>query len=200
MHPKYESKHTESQLQESYQNHKDKIKPPSSLYDNIIHTAAQQRPSPWRWFRWQYAMAIFFIVIAVGWNKSPVAPYDDGHYTISSGYDKTQQVVYYHDIALEYTASSADKNHQAEQQYLSAIAGLKNTRKLVGVVQSIDDDMVIRVCDIGVVQLSKRVMGQLRLQESKQILVAGNSVFLFTDKNGYITAIKPDHSAQQCPS
>lgn len=197
------NKHTETRLQECYENRKKNVVPPPNLQEAILANAKQTKPSIWKWVSWQYAMGIFVAVIIFGWNRNDAPLQTNEQYSVVATYNTDHTTTYYHDV----TFLSADQNDVKNikenahyQQYLAAIESLKDKRKLPGIVKSIDNEIVIQVCDVGVFQLSREMVNHLLHAPSHSQMVAGKAVYLMADENGFITAIENRDSLQQCPS
>lgn len=197
------NKHIETRLQECYENRKKSIIPPPNLQEAILEKAKQTKPSIWKWVSWQYAMGLFVAVVLFGWNKNADLPKNSEQYSVVATFNTDHTATYYHDVTFLSAGQNDEQNLKDDahyQHYMAAIESLKDKRKLPGIVKSIDNEIVIQVCDVGVFQLSREMVDHLLTSPGKNQMVAGKAVFLMADKNGFITGIENRNSIQQCPS
>lgn len=197
-------KHNETVLQECYNKRKQQNPAPSELHEQIMARAKTEQRSPWRWLSWQYAAAMFVVVIAYGMSKQPNLEANADSYSISASINDRNQVTYYHDVQLQVAqhpkqpSTSSQATHY--QQYIASLAKLDDQRKLAGVIKNIDKKLVVKVCNVGVFEISKAMANALLKNAPDNTFYVGNSVFLNTDKNGFIQSIENNHSGAQCPS
>lgn len=193
-------KHSEAQLQDCYEQQKSQISPPPALTEAVLNHANNTQKTPWRWLNWQYAAAMFIAVIVFGFNKNSATMPTGDTYVISATMDDHKQVTYYHDVQLQIQPDSRKSQPQHYQQYVASLAKLADNRRLSGVVQSIDDELVVQVCQVGVFQLSPEMVRNLLKTDSAPVMYVGTSIFLNTDSNGFIQSIESQSSPYQCPS
>ena len=198
------NKHSEQQLQELYQIRKNQHKAPLELKESIRQHAKRQKASLWRWLNWQNALAFCCLVVVLGHLSK--RPNDDSAatYTVSQGFNTDNQSVYYLDV--NYLASDDDNESLASieqqdkehQDYLNSLAQLSNSRQLRGKVKRVDDELVIEVCQLGLVQISSQIVQQLRQQGVLHPLDPGQDVVLLADQQGWILGIEKAPSGPVC--
>ena len=198
------NKHSEQTLQELYQARKDKLKAPADLKLNVIEHAKQHKASLWRWLNWQGAIAFCCLIVLVGHLSKTPAHDSEPNYTVSHSVNSENKPVYYMDIDYVSIAKAPKQNQtfarqQDEHQvYLNSLAKLDNRRQLRGKVKQIDDKLIVEVCQLGEVQISKQIVQQLRQQGLMNHLDEGQDVLLLANQQGWIIGVEKTHKGPMC--
>ncbi|GHB71073.1 hypothetical protein GCM10008107_20730 [Psychrosphaera saromensis] len=200
-------KHSEQVLQELYLKRKAHKKAPKQLNDQVLSYARQTKSPIWRWLNGPAISAAFLLVIVFGIQQNSDISDPVSTYTVSQGFSSDLEVVYYHDVHLQ----NNDVNHNEKsagdaqyRQYLTALSELNDRKSLHGFITVNDDVMVIKVCDLGLVQLSQDVIKQLDQNEKISTLEIGSPVTLLADNSGRLHQIinsntqSYDNNAEMC--
>jgi len=198
------NKHSEQALQELYQARKNKLKAPLEHKQEILEHAKQHKASPWRWLNWQSAVAFCCMVVVVGHLSKKPSLDEQPSYTVSHSVNSNNQSVYYMDVdyvsvnqAQKQSPFSAKKTDE-HQVYLNSLAKLDNRRQLRGTIKQIDDKLVVAVCQLGEVQISKQIVQQLRQQGLMNDLNKGQEVLLLANQQGWIVGVERVQNGPMC--
>jgi len=185
-------KHSEQVLQELYLKRKAHTKAPKQLNDQVLNYARQTKSPIWRWLNGPAISAVFLLVIIFGIQHNTDVTAQAPIYTVSQGISSESEVVYYHDVHLKTNDVNHNKKSENDaqyNQYLTALSELKDRKSLHGFITVNDDVMVIKVCDLGLVQLSQDVMKQLDKSETINTFEIGAPVTLLADNSGRLHQI-----------
>lgn len=185
-------KHSEQVLQELYLKRKADKKAPAQLNEQVLTYARQTKPSIWRWLNAPAISAAFLLVIVFGVQRNTSVTEQTPIYTVHQGISNESEVIYYHDVHLQSNKVNGNKkldNNAQYNQYLTALSGLEDNKTLQGFITVNDDVMVIKVCDLGLVQLSQDVMQQLDQNQTINTLKVGTPVMLLADNSGHFQQI-----------
>jgi hypothetical protein len=185
-------KHSEQVLQELYLKRKAHTKAPKQLNDQVLTYARQTKSPIWRWLSGPAISAAFLLAIVFGIQQNSDITDPVSTYTVSQGLSSDLEVVYYHDVHLKTNDVNHNKksaNDAQYNQYLTALSELKDRKSLHGFITVNDDVMVIKVCDLGLVQLSQDVIKQLDQNEKISTLEIGSPVTLLADNSGRLHQI-----------
>jgi hypothetical protein len=185
-------KHSEQVLQELYLKRKAHTKAPKQLNDQVLAYARQTKSPIWRWLNGPAISAAFLLAIVFGIQQSSDITDPVSTYTVSQGLSSDLEVVYYHDVHIQTNDVNHNKksaNDAQYNQYLTALSELKDRKSLHGFITVNDDVMVIKVCDLGLVQLSQDVMKQLDKSETINTFEIGSPVTLLADNSGRLHQI-----------
>ncbi len=199
-----EHEHFEQKLQRAYQQSKTLHPMPSTVKKHILQQGDTARLQPYQyWFRnAQLALGSVFLAVLGYLMLQPV--------TIPS----YQIVVSYSDHAIETEAHSltvrsmpavvaqfsADENQQRYQQMLLAQDNISQFHAEYGVLQKVQQQWQITVCNQLAVTIDDALLQQLKTYDVQlaQRQVQQNIAF-YRGPQGQILAIKPADRAQQCP-
>ncbi len=182
-------KHTEQVLQELYLKRKTQTEVPSQLNDKVLTYARQTKFPVWRWLNGPAISACVILLIVFGIQHNNQTDNSSSVYTVSQGVNGGSQVIYYHDVHLKsskVTKSQKSANEVQYQQYLTALSRLDDRKSLQGIITVNEDVVVVKVCDLGLVQLSRDVIKQL---DTIQTLEIGAPVTLLADNQGRLQKI-----------
>jgi hypothetical protein len=185
-------KHSEQVLQELYLKRKAHTKAPKQLNDQVLNYARQTKSPIWRWLNGPAISAVFLLVIIFGIQRNTDVTSQAPIYTVSQGISSESEVVYYHDVHLKTNDVNHNKKSESDaqyNQYLTALSELKDRKSLHGFITVNDDVMVIKVCDLGLVQLSQDVMKLLDKSETINTFEIGAPVTLLADNSGRLHQI-----------
>lgn len=180
-------KHTEQVLQELYLKRKAQVTVPKQLNDKVLTYARQTKSPIWRWLNGPAIVTAFILVIVFGIQRNTDMTDQSSIYTVSQGMSSESEVIYYHDVHIQTNQASNNKKlaDDAEyEQYLAALSGLSDRKSLQGIITVNDDVVVIKVCDLGLVQLSHDILKKLGTKEAINALEIGSPVTLLADNRG----------------
>jgi len=185
-------KHSEQVLQELYVKRKAHTKAPKQLNDQVLTYARQTKSPIWRWLNGPAISAAFLLVIIFGIQQNSDITDPVYTYTVSQGLSSESEIIYYHDVHLQN--NNVNRTQKLEKdgqysQYLTALSELNDRKSLHGFITVNDDVMVIKVCDLGLVQLSQDVMKQLDQNEAINKFEIGSPVTLLADNSGHFHKI-----------
>lgn len=180
-------KHTEQVLQELYVKRKAQVNVPKQLNDKVLTYARQTKSPIWRWLNGPAIVSAFILVIVFGIQRNTDMTDQTSIYTVSQGINSDSEVIYYHDVHIQTNEASNNKTLADDaqyEQYLAALSGLSDRKSLQGIITVNDDVVVIKVCDLGLVQLSHDILKQLGTKETINAFEIGAPVTLLADNRG----------------
>jgi hypothetical protein len=192
-------------LQELYNKNKQNHRAPETIAQSALAYAKRENRSPWRFLNWQTSFAIICVFVLVGhWQN--VARTQKGLYTVSEPSLGRELPLYYHNIEFKSLPSEPMEDVKLEvkpdqhyENYMASLAKLKDNRRLSGIITRYDDELVVRVCDLGFVKLSEHMV---TLLNNKRALnwQAGQAITLLADSSGKLIGIESSPTKNQCPS
>lgn len=196
--------HNEQQLQNLYRRSKANVKAPADVNAKVLAHARRQRPFGFVFDNWQSLCALCLVVFV--WVKfNPVEP-TAAFYHVSTDYSEDDQVVYYHHINFtdengKHSEPKAETKINQDQQYLAyveSLSKLQDAHRLQGVVKHSGADMVVEVCQLGLIKVSFELLQEIDTPVNFTHLQAGQGVFMLADNQGKLVGIEQDDHRQQC--
>lgn len=193
--------HQEELLQDLYRQSKDKVRQPTQVTKQVLAHAKASR-TPWFFLmQWQTACAALLIAFLWGQNKEVTSPV----YTISANYTETDELIYYHQVDFrlidENTSEQDVISLSGEPEYLAylqSLSKLNDATQLAGVVKRSEGDVVVQVCQLGLVKLSEDLLKQIDKPNVINQLSIGQGVLLLADNQGKFFDIKQRETGHQC--
>ncbi len=195
--------HQEQLLQQLYDESKKQTKLPKDVTANVL-AYAKNRRSPLRFItNWQTVCAAFLIGFL--WLQ----PHQSSNsvYTVTADYTEDDQLVYYHHVSFDSGSAGAEVNNKPASlakdpeyfAYLESLSKLQNSNQLAGIVKQSSGDVIVEVCQLGLVKLSAELLQGLggHSQISEPLFV-GQNVLLLTDNRGKFVGIEQQNNLNQC--
>ena len=193
--------HQEELLQALYEQSKSQHKQPASITKKVLSYAKAQRSPLAFLMQWQTVCAA--LIVGVLWlhNKEQVQPV----YSVTADYSESDEKIYYHQVNYGPIEQSEGGNNnelltQAPEYlaYLESLSKLQNANQLAGVVKKLEGDVVVEVCQLGLVKLSGDLLKQIDNPRVVNRLTIGQNVLLLADNSGKFIDIQQPKSAYQC--
>lgn len=192
--------HQEELLQALYEQSKKTTSMPSDVKENVIDHAKNSRYPFAFLMKWQTICAVFF----VGWLWFDASRTEMATYTVTKGYTSDNQLIYYHKVNYQSQEPSdnTDKIHLTQDpqyfSYMDSLAQLKSGNQLAGIIKQSDKEVVVEICQLGLIKLSPSVLDNLNIPTRVGSLRVGQNVLLMADNKGQFFAIEPDERGEQC--
>lgn len=193
--------HQEELLQDLYKQTKSKVRQPAQVTKQVLDYAKASR-SQWGFLvQWQTVCAALLIGFLWIQNHEKPAPV----YTVSADYTETNELIYYHQVDFrlidEDTSKQGNMSLSEEPEYhayLASLSKLNNATQLTGVVKRSKGDVVVEVCQLGLVKLSEDLLKQIDKPSVIDQLSIGQSVLLLADNHGKFIDIQQRNTSYQC--
>lgn len=192
--------HQEEMLQALYKKSKEQVQQPAQVKQNVLRYAREKRSPLFFLVQWQTVCAVLLVGVLWLQNKETPKPV----YSVTADYTETDQKIYYHQVNYQVVEdnSKTDPVTLAEDPeyfaYLASLSKLENTNQLAGVVTRNKGDVVVEVCQLGLVQLSKDLLKQIDNPSVTDQLAIGQNVLLLTDNRGKFVDIQQQTTGYQC--
>ena len=196
--------HQEEQLQNLYRRSKASVKTPAEVNKNVLAYARRQRSLWFSFGNWQSVCALCLVVFV--WIKfSPIEAKAD-LYQVSTGYSEDDQVVYYHHINFTQEQGKRSGNRagaeinqdQEYMAYVESLSKLQDAHRLQGIVKQSGTDMVVEVCQLGLIKVSFELLQEMDTEINFTQLQAGQGVLMLADNQGKLVGIEQGENQQQC--
>lgn len=194
--------HDEQVLQQLYADSKRQCKAPAKIRQQALDHASR-KASKWQiLLQWQtLCAAVFVAVLALQIYQYKPTPV----YSVTANYTQDDELIYYHRVELQQVKQTQVEREGADLQrdqeyfaYLSSLSKLQDSKHLAGVIKSSDTDVVVQICQLGLVQLSPQLMQNLTAPSQRNLFEVGAQVTLIADNKGQFVAIEPVQSGEQC--
>ena len=179
--------HQEKVLQDLYQQAKKQDKLPHEVTSKVLNYARKKSNPLAFMMRWQTVAAAFLVVFVwMGLNTKQTPSY-----SITSTLDQNNERIYYHDVSFKVIESSREERNldASRTAYLNSLAKLDDASELSGIVKKAGDSVVVEICQVGLVQLSPKVLKQLGNDRVIEQLRVGQSIQLASNDKGMFVAI-----------
>lgn len=193
--------HQEELLQDIYNQSKKQVRQPAQVTKQILSYARASRSPFFFLVQWQTVCAVLLIGFLWLQNKEVTTPV----YSVSADYTESDERIYYHQVNFrraEDNSTNQDAISLAEDPeyyaYLESLSKLQNTSQLAGVVKHLEGDVVVEVCQLGLVKLSQDLLKQINKPRVSDQLAIGESVMLLTDNRGKFVDILQQNTGYQC--
>ena len=199
--------HQEQLLQELITESKQQVTLPNEVTSNVLRYAKESQYPFAFLMRWQTICAIFL----VGWLWFDISRTDVATYSVKQEYTEDNRLVYYHEVSY---LTESDKLNQSEPSvkitktpqylaYMDSLSKLQNGNQMAGIVRQSGHEVLVEICQLGLVKLSENVLSSLNTPVFIDKLKVGQNILLLADNTGQFFSIEndvreSDSRAEQC--
>ncbi|NVK25660.1 MAG: hypothetical protein HWE10_12090 [Gammaproteobacteria bacterium] len=202
--------HQEQLLQELMAKSKQQSALPNDVKSKILrHAKNSQFPLAFM-LRWQTICA----AVLIGWLWFDASRSNLPTYSVTKSYSDNNQLVYYHQVKylstpkVELAKTDVESLNLTEDpeyfSYLASIDKVKNGNRLTGIVKKSEQEVVIEICQVGLIKLAPSVIQALDSPAIINNLKVGQNITLLADNRGKLFGIEPNRNSannlNQCAS